>query len=49
MALPFLQNCAEDYSEGLLAWPNRRTTMPSHKPLITGTRHGRFSLPQPLK
>jgi hypothetical protein len=36
-------------AEGLLAWPNRRTTLPSYKPLVTGTRHGRRSLPQPLK
>jgi len=36
-------------AEGLLAWPNRLTTMPSYKPLVTGTRHGRCSLPQPLK
>jgi len=36
-------------AEGLLAWPSRRTTVPSYQPLVTGTRHSRCSLPQPLK
>jgi hypothetical protein len=49
MAPPFPQIVLKTIAEGLLAWPNRRTTMPSYKPLVTGTRHGRCSLPQPLK
>jgi hypothetical protein len=49
MALPFLQIVLKNIAEGMLAWPNRRTIMPSDKPLVTGTRHGRCSLPQPLK
>jgi hypothetical protein len=36
-------------AEGLLVWPNRRITMPSYKPFVTGIRQGRRSLPQPLK
>ena len=31
-------------AEGLPAWPDRRTTMPGWKPLVTGTRPGRRSL-----
>jgi hypothetical protein len=43
MALPFPQIVLKIIVEGLLAWPDRRTTMPSYKPLVTGTRHGRRS------
>jgi hypothetical protein len=36
-------------ADGPLAWPNRRTTMPGDKPLVTGTRYGRYNRPEPLK
>jgi hypothetical protein len=36
-------------AEGLLAWPNRRTTSLGDKPLVTGSQYGRCSLPEPFK